>query len=157
MIKMYPQNAVQLTSSDIIRNYIYGGRGIVKLKSPSGNEHHYMFQKPLEKDSFPDDVIFVYAVHDQEKKFYIGMIENNQFRLTRHSRFLPDNDIVKGAFFIMNMMKSQSLVDNTQMELYHMGICARCGRRLESEKALKYGIGRKCMQILNRNSTETTV
>lgn len=157
MIKMYPEHSVQFTSSEDIRNYIYGGRGIMKLVSPSGNSHHYMFQKPTENAAFPDDVIFVYAVHEQTTKFYIGMIEDNQFRLTRNSRFLPDTDIVKGAFFIMNMMKSQHLVDTTKMELYHMGVCARCGRKLESEKALKYGIGRRCMQKLNSNSTKRLV
>ena len=77
------------------------------------------------------------------------MIEDGKFRLTRHSRFLPDTDIVKGAFFIMKMVKSQELTSNTRMALYHMGMCARCGRRLESEEALKYGIGKKCRKLLN--------
>ena len=149
MIKMYPESSTRFESSELIRDYIYGGRGIVKLEAPSGTHHFYMFQKPMEQDAFPDDVIFVYAVHDQCKKFYLGMIEDGKFRLTRHSRFLPDTDIVKGAFFIMKMVKSQELTSNTRMTLYHMGMCARCGRRLESEEALKYGIGKKCRKLLN--------
>lgn len=157
MIKMYPHNSTRLTSCEDIRNYIYGGRGIVKLESPSGDYHFYMFEKPVETDVFPEDVIFVYAIHEQEKKFYLGMIEDDKFRLTRHSRFLPDTDIVKGAYFIMKMMKSQQLIDNTPMRIYHTGICARCGRKLESPDALKYGIGRKCRKILGHVETKRTV
>lgn len=148
MIKMYPESSTAFDSSELITDYIYGGRGIVKLEAPSGTHHFYMFQKPMERDAFPDDVIFVYAVHDQCKKFYLGMIEGGKFRLTRHSRFLPDTDIVKGAFFIMKMAKSQELVDKTPMILYHMGMCARCGRKLEAEDVLKYGIGKKCRKML---------
>lgn len=148
MIKMYPESVTKFTKSDNIMNYICGGHGIVKLESPSGTNHHYMFQKPMERDAFPDDVIFVYAVHEQEKKFYIGMIENGKFRLTRNSRFLPDTDIVKGAHYIVKMANSQSLVDSTPMSLYHMGMCARCGRELTATDTLEYGIGKKCRKIL---------
>lgn len=148
MIKMYPESSTPFKSSELIHDYIYGGRGIVKLQAPSGTHHFYMFQKPAERDAFPDDVIFVYAIHEQSKKFYLGMIEEGKFRLTKNSRFLPDTDIVKGAFFIMKMSKSQDLVDKTPMILSHMGVCARCGRRLDAEDTLKYGIGKKCRKLL---------
>lgn len=148
MIKMYPESERAFHSSVAISEYIHGGRGIVKLQAPSGAHHFYMFQKPMEIDAFPDDVIFVYAIHEQKTKFYLGMIEENQFRLTRNSRFLPDTDIVKGAYYIIKMANNQSLVDRTPMVLSHMGMCARCGRQLTAEDVLEGGIGKKCRKIL---------
>lgn len=148
MFKVYPDSSQQFKSSELITNYIYGGRGIMKLESPSGTHHYYMFQKPADRDAFPDDVVFVYAIHNFEKKFYLGMIEQGKFRLTRNSRFLPDTDIVKGAFYIMKMSYSQQLVDKTPMKLSHMGMCARCGRELTTDKSIHNGIGPKCRKRL---------
>ena len=148
MFKVYPDSSKQFESSELITDYIYGGRGIMKLESPSGVHHYYMFKKPADRDAFPDDVIFVYAIHDFEKAFDIGMIEQGKFRLTRNSRFLPDTDIVKGAFYIMKMAASQALVDKTLMILSHMGMCARCGRELTTDKSIESGIGPKCRKRL---------
>ena len=63
MLKTYPESAHSLSLSNLCK-YIYGGRGVVTLKSPSGTQHSYAFRKPLEGDEFPPDVVFVYAVHD---------------------------------------------------------------------------------------------
>ena len=151
MIKVYPESSRQLRSSQLIYNYIMGGKGIVKLEAPSGNHHYYMFQKPVDEDAFPDDVIFVYAIHDFSKKFYIGMIEQGKFRLTRNSRFLPDTDIVRGAFYIMKMAYDQNVVDKTPMKISHMGMCAKCGRQLTHEKSIVEGIGPKCRKRLHND------
>lgn len=145
MLKMYPESSSSFTNSIDIVNYIHGGRGIMKLEAPSGKSHIYLFQKPY--DAFPDDVIFVYAIHEL-KKFYLGMIENSKFRLTKNSRFLPDTEIVRGAFYIVRMSHHQDLVNNTRMTLYHMGLCARCGRKLQSDETVRTGIGKKCRKIL---------
>lgn len=142
MYKTYPESSSKLNTSEDIRNYIYGGRGIVTLKAPSGKSHTYIFSKPRDEDAFPDDVLFVYALHENVKRFYVGMVEMNKFRLTRNSRFLPDTEIVKGAKYIMKMAFSDEL--NTPMELWHEGVCCYCGRKLSSEKTIKTGIGPKC-------------
>lgn len=106
-IHLYPESSHRLRTCEDIRNYIYGGRGIVTLKAPSGKQHTYAFYKPMNSEGFPDDIRFVYAIHECRQKFYIGMIENEIFRLTRNSRFLPDTEIVKGAKYIMRMSKEE--------------------------------------------------
>ena len=144
MIRVYPDSSHRMTDSNHIFDYIHGGKGIMKLEAPSGTHHYYLFQKPADRDAFPDDVVFVYAVHDFSKKFYVGMIEEGKFRLTRNSRFLEDTDIVKGAKYIVKMSKSQKVTSTTPMRLYHMGMCARCGKQLTREKSIQIGIGPKC-------------
>ena len=147
MFTMYHEHSCKLQGAETIRNYIFGGRGVVTLKSPTGVHHSYIFKKPRNEDQFPDDVYFVYALHNGDKLFYVGMIENCRFRLTRSSRFLNDTDIVKGARYIMKMAFIENL--NTQMELYHEGVCSVCGRPLTNPKSIETGIGPRCRRRLN--------
>ena len=70
------------------------------------------------------------------------MVECNKFRLTNHSRFLPDTEIVRGAKYIMKMAFTEDL--QTPMKLYHEGVCCYCGRQLTSKRSIKTGIGPKC-------------
>lgn len=146
MYKTYEDSKTKLNLINRIHSYIHGGRGILTLEAPSGNSHSYAFYRPLNSSSFPDDIVFVYAAHDNTKLFYIGMIENDQFRLTAHSRFLEDTDIVKGAKYIVRMSRDQNLCNKTPMKLYHEGMCARCGRKLETDKSKELGFGPKCIK-----------
>jgi len=134
-----------MTDQSIMYTYIHGGRGAVKLEAPSGKSHSYLFKKPTNGE-FPDDVLFVYALHE-DKQFYVGMVERDRFRLTQNSRFLIDTEIVRGAFYIMKMITVPGFT--TPMKLYHLGMCARCGRRLESEKSIQEGVGPKCRRKLD--------
>lgn len=139
----YPESRKQLLDAPVVRDYIHGGRGIVTLTAPSGTSHSYKFSKPVNSSEFPDDVIFVYALHES-KLFYIGMMEGDRFRLTHNSRFLEDTDIVKGAKYIVRMSINDSLCKTSPMKLYHEGMCAKCGRQLTQEKSINRGFGPKC-------------
>lgn len=150
MIKTYPESRHRLEEPIVIRQYLYAGKGIVTLESPTGKSHTYLFQKPKNGSTFPEDVRFVYAVHDNEKLFYVGMIEDGTFRLTRNSRFLPDTEIVKGARYIWDMAHFKKIKE--PMTLYHEGMCGRCGRQLTQESSLESGIGKKCQKIINENA-----
>lgn len=144
-MKLYPEHSCLLTSAEDIRNYILGGNGVVTLKSPTGVHHTYAFRRPRNTEEFPDDILFVYAVHEGKTLFYVGMIEDGKFRLTRASRFLHDTPIVKGARYIMRM--SQDSTFGPPMELYHEGMCSRCGRPLTNPKSILTGFGPKCRRM----------
>lgn len=141
MLRLYEESRHILTP-DRLREYIYGGHGMLTLQSPSGKHHCYLFSRPRNADVFPEDVLFVYAVHDKQKLFYVGMIEDDQFRLTLHSRFDRHTEIVRGAFFLTNLMRNPDI--HTSMVIYHEGMCAACGRRLRTPQSLIRGIGPKC-------------
>ena len=148
MITPHPESSHQLKSSKDIQNYLFGGQGVVTLRNPKSKvEHTYVFRKPNNEDQFPADVIFVYALHNNNQLFYVGMVEDNKFRLTRHSRFLNDTPIVKGARYIMRMANEPNL--KTYMELWHQGVCAVCGRKLTNSKSIQSGIGPRCKRKLH--------
>ena len=137
----------RITSKDALRNCIYGGHGTVCLVSPSSKAHTYRFNKPLNRDDFPDDVYFVYVLHET-KYFYIGMIERNKFRLTKNSRFGEDTESVKGAKYLMQMSSDDAFFTKSPMKVFHSGRCAICGRRMRSKKSIENGVGPKCLRRL---------
>ena len=146
--------ANRLDTAENVNRFIYGGQGICTLlQVDNGVYHSYKFARPKDK-SFPPDVTFVYAVHytetDVPTLFYIGMVDRDGFRITSKSRFRPDNDIVKGAKWIVKMSKSDKIASDSRMILTHDGRCARCGRPLSREEACRTGIGKKCMKYVER-------
>jgi len=131
----------------ILQRYLHGGRGKVTLIAPSGKCHTYLFEKPHNKNDFPEDFIFVYILHE-DRKMYVGLFDEFGFRATRYSRFLTDTEAFKGAKYICSMSKSQKLINETPMTLINRGVCCRCGRELTSPKALYEGIGKSCKSKL---------
>lgn len=143
MLHIYPESSHILSDCNTIYRYCMGEQGVVTLQNPKTLKHHtYLFKKPNDIEAFPDDVRFVYAVHDGQKLYYVGMIEQDSFRLTRASRFGNHTEIVRGARYIMRMMKDPKTLEN--MDLYHAGVCCMCGRQLTSPKSIESGIGPKC-------------
>lgn len=144
MYKVFREHKTQIKDANTLNEYLYGGKGVVELVSPSGKKHDYLFAKPTKPNFFPEDVMFVYALHEDKTLFYIGMLEKGNFKLTKSSRFLPDTEIVQGAEYIIKLVKIRGLIEKSRMSVYHLGMCARCGRPLKGEKQLIKGYGKKC-------------
>ncbi|WP_301003135.1 DUF6011 domain-containing protein [uncultured Duncaniella sp.] len=150
MLRIYKNHSAKFDNPQDLKNYCFGGRGVVTLENPKTKIHHtYHIKKPRNEDEFPDDVYFIYAVHmmgDTNKCFYIGMIERGKFRLTRASRFDRHHAIVKGAHYLMQMMENPGAF--IKMNVYHEGMCSVCGRPLTSPASLKRGVGPRCWAYL---------
>jgi len=137
----------QIKSADSLRNCMRGGNGVVCLVAPTLKAHTYRFKKPRNEDKFPDDVVFVYVLHESAY-YYIGMIEGNSFRLTQNSRFIEDTESVRGAKYLMRMINEEGFFEASPMRVYHHGKCAVCGRKMRSAKAIMAGVGPKCLRRL---------
>jgi hypothetical protein len=138
-----------MLDSRVINRYIHAGNGEVTLVSPQSNKaHSYAFSKPSDERQFPENTIFVYALHEGHK-LYLGMLDGNGFRLTARSRFDEDTEIVKGARYIVAMSIRQDLVDKKKMHLYHSGRCCLCGRKLNGLTGLHKGMGKMFLKKYN--------
>lgn len=143
MCRIYPESSYELKESEIIRNYIRGGKGIVTLQSPTGVHRTYSFNSPRHPNQFKDGIMFVYAQVSNSNWQYVGMLTaNNDFKITRASNYSYDHPIVKGARYIVEMMNEKHR--NSPMQLFHAGICSICGRRLTDPKSIEIGLGRRC-------------
>jgi len=140
---------MKMTNSGTIYRYIHAGKGEVTLVAPTTlKAHSYSFECPANAKQFPENTIFVYVLHNGHK-MYLGMLDGSGFRLTNKSSFTDDTESVKGARYIVKMSNRQDLVDKGLMHLYHSGRCCKCGRPLESDKAMKLGIGKCCLKKFN--------
>lgn len=140
---------MKMTESETIYRYIHAGKGEVTLVSPQSlKAHSYSFEQPTNPAQFPENTIFVYVLHNGHK-MYLGMLDGSGFKMTRGSSFGEDTESVKGARYIVKMANRQDVVDKDLMHLYHSGKCCMCGRTLESDKAMKRGIGRCCLKKFN--------
>lgn len=146
-VRMFHEFSTIFTSQKNLYRYLYGGHAIVTLYSPSGVSHMYSYERPRDESAFPEDSFFVYALHLADghyKKFYLGMIEEDRFRMTRNSRFNKYSEVMKGAFYIENMRKSQSFLNKSPMVICHEGVCSVCGGKISSDRSRKIGMGMKC-------------
>ena len=155
MHKLYPEFSSVFNSQEKLYNYLYGGKAVVTLQSPTGVEHTYSYERPINAHQFPEDVIFVYSLHTEkdefdnfkQSKFYLGMIECDKFRMTRNSRFGQNSPVVQGAFYIEKLRKSQKFLDASPMRIRHEGTCGSCGSKIWSEKSRECGFGRHCKKL----------
>lgn len=146
-INMFPQERHRLQTKEAIRSYLEGGSGVVTLHSPTGCWRTYSFRRPYDNifhdDSFYANALFVYAKTSSGRWMYVGMYNNNEFRLTEASRFGIKHPIVKGAKYLVKMMNSD-IAASGPMVVYHEGVCCVCGRRLTRPKSIELGVGPTC-------------
>lgn len=142
---------VLVTDAKVAERCMRAGKGKLVLYSPStGKAHGYVFNRPDNPQDFDEGTIFVYARHE-DRRFYIGKLVFDKdfnlvgFRLTRSSKFNPDTEVVKGAYYMVRMATDQSLIDKGDMQLYHSRRCCKCGRYLEDQDSRDRGMGKKCL------------
>lgn len=145
-MKLNPKMSHELIGSERIRQYIMGGNGVVTLKSYTGKHHTYWFAAP-ENRKDDDDTMFVKTLVDGGDWVYVGMFKNKNFHLTKASKFALTSPIVKGVYFILKIMFKTGFSDD-RMQLYHMGVCSRCGRPLTNPDSIELGIGPVCREML---------
>ena len=146
MFQTYPESSYQLEDHVTLKNYILGGKGIITMKSPTGKQKTYAFNKPRNEDKFDEGTIFVYRKTDTNTWLYVGMITPYfKFRLTRASTWDTDNENVNGVRYLLKVADGEI---KSKMEIYHCGVCAVCGRRLTHWKSILRGVGPKCRKKL---------
>lgn len=139
----------ELKGAETIRRFITGGRAIVTLTSPTTKSYTYLIKTPANESQFDAGTLFVYVITHNKQWFYVGMITPQfEFKLTFHSNWSDSHEITKGFRYIMNMAKTDG---EWKMKLYHVGRCARCGRKLTDYKSIMAGMGPKCRQQHEHN------
>lgn len=135
----------KLSGTENIYNYMTGGHAVATLKSCTGKHYTYRFQAPDGRKP-GDDVLFIYVLIDGSLWNYVGMYRNRDFKLTQKSRYDRTSPIVRGVCFILKMMLLSGFTDD-RVELYHEGVCSRCGRPLTNPESIEIGIGPKCREL----------
>jgi hypothetical protein len=73
---------------------------------------------------------------------YLGMLRENQFRLTRASKMQDSSGPVKAFRWVYERLVRREMP--TQTEIWHEGRCGVCGRPLTVPESIESGIGPVC-------------
>lgn len=135
--------ASQLSEAEAALQFMLGGRAIFTLASQkTGARYTY---KVTKKNVFY--FVNLLTGPDNTRDYtYLGMISQNQFRLTHKSKMLPDSPPIKAITFTL-----KNLVDNRfppQLEFWHEGRCGRCGRLLTVPESIASGFGPECINLI---------
>lgn len=126
-----------------IRQFVFGGNAtFTMLNQETGGRLTYNVRSP--KRDF-GRVWFVSVLAGTNSYTYVGYIDSSKrsFRTTSSSRVERSSKSFKGFNWLLNHIKeNEQLPEN--VNFYHMGKCARCGRALTTPDSIEQGFGPVC-------------
>lgn len=131
----------QLTNVEQIRQYLTGGHALFTLVSKKTGDRITF------KISTADHGFFVGQLtgpDNQSDYTYIGFLTKRQHILN----YKPKNIQTKASaalVWFMSHLNTDS-INADQVEFWHAGVCARCGRVLTNPESIEIGIGPKCLE-----------
>lgn len=124
------------------RNYVLAGEATVTLRS-STTGNRYTFQVTKSEARRPGElpVWFVRVLNGADNTGdyrYLGTIFPDGFRLTRKSTVSADApSVVAFTWFSRHW-------EDARIEVWHEGVCGRCGRKLTVPESIETGLGPIC-------------
>ena len=143
----------KLESIDDIKRFVIGGKAIITLESKtSGRWFTYKIKKAKKDDEKSPFFVSVLTGCDNEKSYaYMGTIFNNNnlvFRLTKKSNMGEEALSYKAFNLFFNLIQINKL--HKDMNVYHRGVCGRCGKNLTVPESLVTGLGPECRGLVGK-------
>ena len=148
---MIPENVYKIEDVEDIRNFLIGGKAIMTLESKqSGRWFTYKIKKlKSDRDDAPFFVSVLTGQDNNSAYTYMGTISVNydklNFKLTKKSKIGEDALSYKAFNFFFNLLMKGKV--HSDMNVYHKGFCAVCGRALTTPESILRGIGPYCNGI----------
>jgi hypothetical protein len=121
--------------------FILGGRAIfTALNTETGNRFTFKVNKGKK------DIYFVNVLTGPNIFEFIGTFTSNtNFKVGQKSRISEQSTSYKVFYYILNHLRKGDLLP--QVEIWHEGKCAKCGRSLTDPESIKTGWGPYCRKI----------
>ena len=138
---------------DGVKKHILAGNSILTFRNSKTGKHlTYKVKKHKEENLW---FVFYLSGPDNDNNYsYLGVISKNfhtkkfEFRLTKKSRASKDSVVFKGFNFIFQKLRNDISFPN-ELEVWHEGVCGRCGRKLTHPESIDTGFGPHCVKIAN--------
>lgn len=137
-----------ITDADAALRFMLAGNAYFTLRSKkTGERYTYRVNVP------PDDksgalygkkyfVALLSGPDNTADYTYLGMIQDNVFRLTRASKMNADSKPVAAIRWTLERLQQRHFPST--VEFWHEGRCGRCGRKLTVPESVAAGIGPEC-------------
>lgn len=137
---------VLLNSTENVTKFIIGGKANFTVKSLKTNDH-LIYKVTKAKDD--PNKYFVSIDYHYDKFMCIGLLFSDdakqKFTFRKAKKFSDDTKSVIVFDWIVTKFLNNKIGSN-QVEFYHHGKCARCGRKLTTPHSIEIGIGPECLK-----------
>ena len=124
------------------RNYVLAGDATVTIRSTTtGNRYTFKVQKCESTRPGEWPIWFVRVLNGSDNTgdyMYLGTIFPDGFRLTRKSSAGADAPSVIAFTWLSRHW------EDARVEVWHEGVCGRCGRKLTVPESIETGLGPVC-------------
>ena len=132
----------KLKHTESIGFMLAGNATITILNTITGNRFTYKVKK------HKDDLFFVKVLTSPETYTFIGSIFKNKFKHSTKSKISNEAQSVIVFNYVLSHLLSGTL--NSCVEIWHEGMCGRCGRALTVPESIESGIGPECAKKMNK-------
>ena len=123
--------------------FIFGGRSRFTLVSKkTGKRYTYRVSKAKDIDDMFFASLLVGQNNDADYE-YIGFIKIPQGELIAGKKGNPAHPAYKALDWALRQLRQNSM--HEQLEFWHEGRCARCGRALTDPASIEAGFGPECI------------
>jgi len=130
-----------LTNDQAI-GFIHGGNATFTFKSVRTGTHFTYKTKEIENSPGKFFVMWLCGSDNESDYAYLGMINANNFFLTKGSKAGKDSKVFQAFDWTYKALNQGVL--NGQVEIFHEGRCCRCNRKLTTPDSIESGIGPEC-------------
>ena len=137
----------KLENIEDIKRFIFGGKAIITIESKrTGKWFTFKVVKSSKNENSIYFVSLLTGVNNDTSYNYMGTIfeekDKFNFRLTKKSKFTENSLSYKSFYFFFNLLINNKL--HEEINVYHSGVCGRCGRKLTVPESLITGFGPEC-------------
>lgn len=137
----------RLTQKDAI-DFIFGGAALFTVRdTEKGTRYTYKIAKSKSnKEDKPPLFVRVLSGSDNTKNYtFLGTIfGESKYQHSKKSKAREDAPSVRAIKWLLNRLVNQTLPD--KIEIWHEGVCCRCGRSLTVPESIESGYGPECVK-----------
>lgn len=139
----------KLTTLANIKKFVYGGKALFTVQNVDTGGRLTYKVTTLKGDK-RGEIWFVSVLsgnNNEADYSFVGIInkEKTAFRLAKKSRVNADSKSFKGFNWLFSQIASgRELPEN--VNFYHAGKCARCGKTLTTPESIEAGFGPECIK-----------
>jgi len=130
-----------------IKNFVFAGNATLTVVSKKSGDH-VTFRVRKSKENTPFFVSVLTGNDNESNYTYLGTVfDNNGHKKYVHgkkSKIGKDSKSNKVIDWVVKSLETGNEKLNEQAEIYHEGICGRCGRKLTVPESIIDGLGPFC-------------
>ena len=139
----------KIVSLDSIKKIVFGGKSTFTVQNiNTGNRLTYRVTT-LKGDKRGEIwFISVLSGNNNEADYsFVGIVfkEKTTFRLTKKSRVNAESKSFRGFSWLFNQISANKELPQN-VNFYHSGRCARCGKLLTTPESIEAGFGPECIK-----------